>query len=102
MEGAGVHASQPARLALSQHVLGPILGALSKRQLSHPACVAVAVAGYYGPAKEEARIVFLSVLAILLKINFLSTMGLIFLIVGGVFSILGYLGHPVGGHRYWH
>jgi len=45
---------------------------------------------------------FLFVLAILLKINFLSTMGLIFLIVGGVFSISGYLGHPVGGHRYWY
>jgi hypothetical protein len=56
-------------------------------------------------AKEEAMIVFgmfLFVLAILLKINFLSTMGLIFLIVGGVFSISGYLGHPVGGHRYWY
>ena len=45
---------------------------------------------------------FLFVLAILLKINFLSTMGLIFLIVGGVFSISGYLGHSVGGHRYWY
>ena len=45
---------------------------------------------------------FLLVLAILLKISFLSTIGLIFMIIGGVFSFSGYLGHPVGGHRYWY
>jgi hypothetical protein len=45
---------------------------------------------------------FLLVLAIPLKIEFLSTVGLISLIVGGVLSILGYLGHPVGGRRYWY
>jgi hypothetical protein len=55
--------------------------------------------------KEEAMIVFgmfLLVLAIPLKIEFLSTVGLIFLVVGGVLSILGYLGRPVGGRRYWY
>ena len=68
-------------------------------------CVAVTVAGYYGAAKEEAMIVFgmfLLVLAIPLQIEFLSTVGLIFLIIGGVLSILGYLGRPVGGRRYWY
>jgi len=45
---------------------------------------------------------FLFVLAALLKISFLSTMGLIFLITGVAFSLSGELGHPVGGRRYWY
>jgi hypothetical protein len=45
---------------------------------------------------------FLLVLAVLLKISFLSTAGLIFLIAGGAFSISGYMGRPVGGRRYWY
>jgi hypothetical protein len=45
--------------------------------------------------------VLLMVLAVPLKVSFLSTIGLIFMIIGGVLSISGYAGHPVGGRRYW-
>ena len=45
---------------------------------------------------------FLFVLANLLNMSFLSWLGFIFVIIGGVFSISGYFGHPVGGHRNWY
>jgi hypothetical protein len=45
---------------------------------------------------------FLFVLANLLKMSFLSWLGFIFVIIGGVFSISGYFGHPVGGRRNWY
>jgi len=46
--------------------------------------------------------IFLFVLATLLKISFLSTMGLIFFFIGAAFSLSGALGHPVGGRKYWY
>jgi len=45
---------------------------------------------------------FLLILATLLNLSFLSTIGFIFLITGVVFSISGAIGHPVGGRKYWY
>ena len=56
-------------------------------------------------AKEEPMILygmFLLVLATLLNISFLSTIGLIFFIIGIAFSLSRGLGHPVAGRRYWY
>jgi hypothetical protein len=41
-------------------------------------------------------------LATLLEISFLRGTGLIFVIIGAFLSIAGYVGHPVGGRRYWY
>jgi Family of unknown function (DUF6131) len=46
--------------------------------------------------------VILLVLAVILKIDVLSPIGLIVLIVGFVLLALGQFGHPVGGRRYWY
>ena len=66
--------------------------------------VAVAVAGLRAAVEEPMVIygLFLFVLANLLKMSFLSWLGFIFVIIGGVFSISGYFGHPVGGRRNWY
>ena len=56
-------------------------------------------------AVEEPMVIyglFLFVLANLLKMSFLSWLGLFFVIIGGVFSISGYFGHPMGGRRNWY
>ena len=44
----------------------------------------------------------LLVLAVLLKIDVLSEIGLLVLIIGFVFLALGQFGHAVGGRRYWY
>jgi len=46
--------------------------------------------------------VILLLLAVFLKISILSTIGLIVLIIGFVFLVLGQFGHAVGGRRYWY
>jgi hypothetical protein len=45
--------------------------------------------------------VILLVLGFLLGISILWTIGIIVLLVGLVFWILGAVGRPVGGRRYW-
>jgi hypothetical protein len=46
--------------------------------------------------------VILLVLGFLLHISILWTIGLIVLIIGAVFFVLGQLGHAVGGRKYWY
>jgi hypothetical protein len=46
--------------------------------------------------------VILLVLGFVLHISILWTIGLIVLIIGVVFFVLGALGHAVGGRRYWY
>lgn len=41
------------------------------------------------------------ILGVLLGINILFVIGVILLVVGLVLVLLGGLGHPVGGRRYW-
>jgi hypothetical protein len=45
--------------------------------------------------------VILLVLGWLLKISILYTIGIILIIVGAVLFVLGSVGRPVGGRRYW-
>jgi hypothetical protein len=46
--------------------------------------------------------VILLVLGWLLGISILWTIGIIVLIIGGVFFVLGQLGHAVGGRKLWY
>jgi hypothetical protein len=46
--------------------------------------------------------VILLILGFVLKISILWTIGIIVLIIGVVFFVLGSLGHAVGGCRYWY
>jgi len=46
--------------------------------------------------------VILLVLGYLLPIPLLATIGWILLIVGLILLLLGGIGHPVGGRRYWY
>jgi hypothetical protein len=45
--------------------------------------------------------IVLLVLGWLLSISILTTLGIIILIIGLVFLLLGALGRPVAGRRYW-
>jgi hypothetical protein len=44
----------------------------------------------------------LLILGFVLKISILWTIGVILLVIGAVFWILGSVGRPVGGRRYWY
>jgi Zn-dependent membrane protease YugP len=46
--------------------------------------------------------VILLILGFVLKISILWTIGIIVLIIGVVFFVLGSLGHAVGGRKYWY
>jgi len=46
--------------------------------------------------------VILLILALIFKINVLWTIGVILLVIGAVLWILGAIGRPVGGRRYWY
>jgi fatty-acid desaturase len=46
--------------------------------------------------------VILLILGFVLKISILWTIGIIVLITGVVFFVLGSLGHAVGGRKYWY
>lgn len=45
--------------------------------------------------------VILLLLGWLLGISILTTIGIIVLIIGLIFLVLGSVGRPVGGRRYW-
>lgn len=44
----------------------------------------------------------LFIVGFVLKIQVLSTVGIILLVVGAVLWVLGSVGRPVGGRRYWY
>jgi Zn-dependent membrane protease YugP len=46
--------------------------------------------------------VLLLILGYFLGIPILWTLGIILLVIGAVFSILGSVGRPVAGRRYWY
>ncbi|MFL0180060.1 MULTISPECIES: hypothetical protein [unclassified Mycobacterium] len=46
--------------------------------------------------------VVLLILALIFKINVLWTIGVILLVVGAALWILGAIGRPVAGRRYWY
>jgi uncharacterized membrane protein HdeD (DUF308 family) len=54
--------------------------------------------------KEEMVIlgIILLVLGIVLSIPILETIGIILLVIGAVLWLLGAVGRPVGGRRYWY
>ena len=46
--------------------------------------------------------VILLILGFVLKIQILWTIGIILLVIGAVLWLLGAVGRPVGGRRYWY
>lgn len=46
--------------------------------------------------------VMLLILGTVLKVGVLSTTGVILLAIGALLWILGSVGHPVAGRRYWY
>ncbi|AEV74592.1 hypothetical protein MycrhN_4086 [Mycolicibacterium rhodesiae NBB3] len=46
--------------------------------------------------------VILAVLGWILGINVLTTIGVILVVIGAVFWVLGSVGRPVGGRRAWY
>ena len=46
--------------------------------------------------------VVLLLIGILANISILTTIGVILLVIGAVLFILGSMGRPVGGRRYWY
>jgi hypothetical protein len=44
----------------------------------------------------------LLILGFVLKINILWTIGIILLVIGAIFWILGSVGRPVGGRKAWY
>ena len=46
--------------------------------------------------------VILLIVGIVLHIYILETIGIILLVIGAVMWILGAVGRPVGGRRYWY
>ena len=46
--------------------------------------------------------VILLVLGIVLGVSILETIGIILLVIGAVLWLLGALGRPVAGRRYWY
>lgn len=45
--------------------------------------------------------IILLLLGMFLNIGILTTLGIILLVIGAVLFILGSVGRPVGGRRYW-
>jgi hypothetical protein len=61
--------------------------------------------GYLGTTIGEEVIilgVILLVLGIVLGVSILETIGIILLVIGAVLWLLGALGRPVAGRRYWY
>ena len=46
--------------------------------------------------------ILLLVLGYVLKVPVLGTIGIILLVIGAVLWVLGSVGRPVGGRRYWY
>jgi hypothetical protein len=46
--------------------------------------------------------VILLLIGIFAKIPILTTIGVILLVIGAILFILGSMGRPVGGRRYWY
>ena len=46
--------------------------------------------------------ILLLILGYILKVPVLGTMGVILLVIGAVLWVLGSVGRPVGGRRYWY
>jgi Family of unknown function (DUF6131) len=46
--------------------------------------------------------ILLLVLGFFLKVPVLGTIGIILLVIGAVLWVLGSVGRPVGGRRYWY
>jgi Family of unknown function (DUF6131) len=44
----------------------------------------------------------LLILGFVLKVNILWTLGVILLVIGAVFWIMGSVGRPIAGRRYWY
>ena len=45
--------------------------------------------------------ILLAVIGYFLVVPILETIGIILIVIGAVLWLLGGLGHPVGGRRYW-
>lgn len=46
--------------------------------------------------------IILLVLGYVMGISILYTLGIVLLVVGIVLILLGSIGHPIGGRRYWY
>jgi hypothetical protein len=46
--------------------------------------------------------IVLLILGFFLKVGILGTIGIILLVIGAVLWVLGSVGRPVGGRRYWY
>jgi hypothetical protein len=46
--------------------------------------------------------VVLLLIGILANISILTTIGVILLVIGAILFILGSMGRPIGGRRYWY
>ena len=46
--------------------------------------------------------ILLLILGYFLKVPVLGTLGIILLVIGAVLWVLGSVGRPVGGRRYWY
>ena len=44
----------------------------------------------------------LLILGFVLQVNWLWSLGIVLLVIGAVFWIMGSVGRPVGGRRYWY
>lgn len=59
-----------------------------------------------GVRKEEVAMIALGVLLLILglvfKVYWLWVLGIVLLVIGGVLWVLGMVGRPVGGRRYWY
>ncbi len=44
----------------------------------------------------------LLILGFVLKVSILQTLGIILLVIGAVLWVMGSVGRPVGGRRYWY
>ena len=46
--------------------------------------------------------IILLILVYVLKVSILETLGIVLLVIGAVLWVLGSVGRPVGGRRYWY
>jgi drug/metabolite transporter (DMT)-like permease len=46
--------------------------------------------------------IILLILGYVLKVGILSTLGIILLVIGAVLWVLGSVGRPIAGRRYWY
>jgi hypothetical protein len=46
--------------------------------------------------------IILLILGYVLKVSILETLGIVLLVIGAVLWVLGSVGRPVGGRRYWY